>query len=258
MKAIRAIVPAAGKGSRLQKISGDIPKAMFPVRNRPMLEFVLENISFIDEKNIYIVVGCGKEKIIEYFGDRYHYIEQKQQLGTGHAVMECTDAFAGFDGSVLIAFGDMPLFRYDELYEMCRLHEEGGADCTLMTAKNEDLTLWARVIRDENGRFSRIVEGKDCTPEQATIKELFSGIMVFNSRSLFEILPKVGCANIQKEYYITEVPELMVKHGMKVETYFTSDGDDLRGINTPEDMEICDRILGERLAQKKLSTLQTV
>jgi len=250
MKAIRAIIPAAGKGSRLQKISGDLPKAMFPVRNKPMLEFVLENISFIEEKETYIVVGYAKEKILEHFGDRYHYVEQKQQLGTGHAVMECAAHFVDFEGSVLVAFGDMPLFRREEMEEMCRQHQECGADCTMMTAENDSLKLWARVIRDENGRFARIVEGKDCTPEQATIKELFSGVMVFNSKSLFGLLPELGCANVQKEYYITEVPELMVKHGMKVETYFIKDGDDLRGINTPEDLEMCERILTKRLAEK--------
>ena len=250
MKSIRAIVPAAGKGSRLQKISGDIPKAMFKVVNRPMLEFVLDNISFIDDSNIYIVVGCGKEQIIEHFGNRYNYVEQTQQLGTGHAVMVCADDFADFDGSVLITFGDMPLFRREELLDMCRLHEESAAACTLMTAENESLKLWARVLRDESGKFSRIVEGKDCTPEQAKIKELFSGVIVFDSKALFRILPEVGCANVQKEYYITEVPELMAKHGMKVETYFIKDGDDLRGINTPEDLEICERILEERMTVK--------
>lgn len=248
MKEIRAIIPAAGKGSRLQKISGDLPKAMFRVANQPMLEIVLENISFIDKKNTYIVVGCGKEKIIEYFGDSYNYVEQKQQLGTGHAVMECSEAFRDFDGTVLVTFGDMPLFRRDEFYKMCRQHQENGADCTLMTAENPALTMWARVERDEKGEFAAIVEGKDCTPEQAKIKELFSGVMVFNSRSLFEVLPTVGCANVQKEYYVTEVPELMVKRGMKVQTYFTPDGDDLRGINTPEDLEECEKILKERFA----------
>ena len=250
MKSIRAIIPAAGKGSRLQKISGDLPKAMFSVGNKPMIDYVLENISFIDKKDIYIVVGYGKEKIFDHLGDNYCYIEQKQQLGTGHAVMECAKEFENFDGSVLITFGDMPLFRREEMDAMCQQHSECGADCTLMTAENSSLKSWARVIRDENGHFSRIVEGKDCTPEQATIKELFSGVMVFNSKSLFEILPKIGCSNVQKEYYVTEVPELMVKSGMKVDTYFTKDGDDLRGINTPEDLEICERILENRFILK--------
>ncbi len=248
MKEIRAIVPAAGKGKRLQKISGDLPKAMFRVNGRPMLEVVLENLNFIEPKNVYIVVGYGKEKIMEYFGDSYCYTEQKEQLGTGHAVMTCAEAFRDFDGTVLITFGDMPLFRREEMYKMCMQHQENNADCTLMTAENPDLELWARVVRDEKGNFSAIVEGKDCTPEQAQIKELFSGAMAFNSKSLFEILPTVGCANVQQEYYVTEVPELMVKHGMKVETYFTKDGDDLRGINTPEDLEACEKILLSRYA----------
>jgi len=248
MKSFRAIVPAAGKGSRLKKVSGDLPKAMFPVIERPMLEYVLENISFIDENETYIIVGYGKEKIMDHFGDRYQYVEQKQQLGTGHAVAECTEAFLGFDGNVLITFGDMPLFRREEMKEICRQHAENGADCTLMVAENPRLTMWARVVRDEKGCFSAIVEGKDCSPEQAKIKELFSGVMVFNSKSLFEVLPEVGCSNAQKEYYLTEVPELMVKRGMKVDTYLIKDGDDLRGINTPEDFDICESILKERIA----------
>lgn len=248
MKSIRAIVPAAGKGKRLQKVSGDMPKAMFRVCGRPMLEVVLENLNFVEPKDVYIVVGYGKEKIMEHFGDGYSYTEQTQQLGTGHAVMTCAEAFKDFDGTVLITFGDMPLFRREEMYRMCLQHQQNNADCTLMTAENPDLRLWARVVRDEKGNFSAIVEGKDCTPEQAQIKELFSGVMVFNSKSLFEILPTVGCANVQQEYYVTEVPELMVKHGMKVETYFTKDGDDLRGINTPEDLEACEKILLSRYA----------
>ena len=248
MENIRAIVPAAGKGKRLQAISGDLPKAMFCVNGKPMLELVMENISFIKPQDVYVVVGCGKEKIMEHFGSKCNYVEQKQQLGTGHAVMECAPAFEGFDGSVLITFGDMPLFRQEEMLKMCMQHQENGADCTLMTAQNPELKLWARIVRDSDGNFEAIVEGKDCTEEQAKIKELFSGVMVFNSKSLFSVLPQMGCNNVQNEYYVTEVPELMRKQGMKVQTYFTADGNDLRGINTPEDLEACEIILKQRYA----------
>ena len=247
MEPIRAIIPAAGKGKRLQKVSGDIPKAMVKVCGRSMLEVVLENISFVDNSDIYIVVGCGKEAILERFGSAYNYVEQKEQLGTGHAVMVCEEHFKDFDGNVLVTFGDMPLFRREEFLKMLAIHEESGADCTLMTAENPRLTMWARVVRDESGRFSAIVEGKDCTEEEAKIKELFSGVMIFKSASLFKMLPKVGCKNVQKEYYLTEVPELMVKEGMKVETYMTLDGEDLHGINTPEDLTLCESILEKRL-----------
>lgn len=246
MENLRAIIPAAGQGKRLQAVSGDMAKAMFRVGGRPMLEIVLENTGFIAPADTYIVVGYAKEQILAHFGDTYRYTEQTQQLGTGHAVMTCAEAFKDFDGDVLVTFGDMPLFRRSEMEKMCVLHRESGADCTLMTAENPELKMWARVTRDENGKFAAIVEGKDCTPEQAQIKELFSGVMVFNSRSLFKILPQVGCENVQKEYYLTQVPELMTRQGMKVETYFTADGDDLRGINTPEDLTACEKILQAR------------
>ena len=153
-----------------------------------------------------------------------------------------------FDGTVVITFGDMPRFRRSEFYKMCRQHEENGAACTLMTAENPELKLWARVLRDEEGKFSAIIEGKDCNEEQAKIKELFAGVLVFDSKELFKILPELGCSNVQHEYYVTEVPEMMVKRGLKVDTYFTADGDDLRGINTPEDLEICEKILMKRHA----------
>lgn len=247
MEKMRAIIPAAGKGTRLQSISGNLPKAMFKVNGQPMLEVVLENTSFVDAENTYIVVGYEKEKILDYFQDRYHYVEQTEQLGTGHAVMVCADEFKDFDGNVLVTFGDMPLFSKGEMERMCRQHIDNQADCTLMTTENSDLKLWARILRDADGRFAAIVEGKDCTPEQAKIKELFSGVMVFNSQALFEILPLVGCKNAQKEYYLTEVPELMVREGLKVDTYFTQDGDSLRGVNTPEDLVICEQILRQRM-----------
>jgi bifunctional UDP-N-acetylglucosamine pyrophosphorylase/glucosamine-1-phosphate N-acetyltransferase len=124
----------------------------------------------------------------------------------------------------------MPLFRRDAMEEMCKAHEAIGADCTIMTAENPDLKLWARIVRDCDGNFASIVEGKDCTPEQEKIKELFSGVMVFNSKSLFEVLPTIGRSNVQNEYYLTEVPQLMAKRGMKVETFMIEDGKDLCGV----------------------------
>ena len=246
MSAMRVIIPAAGKGKRLQPLSGDLPKAMFRVAGKPMLETVLENTGFIADQDTYIVVGYGKEEIIRYFGDRYHYAEQKEQLGTGHAVMSCAEDFKDFKGTVLVTFGDMPLFRRSDMEAMCRQHAETGASCTLMTAENPELTMWARIVRNQEGDFAAIVEGKDCTPEQAQIKELFSGVLVFDSKALFEALPQLTCANAQKEYYLTQVPELMVQKGLKVGTYMIADGNDLRGINTPEDFEICEKLLKNR------------
>ena len=244
---IRAIVPAAGKGSRLSTDTRDAPKAMRLCAGRPLLETVLSNLTFVRPEDTYIVVGYKKEAITDYFGNRDRYVEQTEQLGTGHAVMVCAAQFGDFDGTVLVTFGDMPLFRGSDMLAMCEQHIKNGADCTMMTAENPDLTLWARVVRDGAGRFAAIVEGKDCTPEQAKLRELFAGVLVFNSRSLFQSLPLVRTNNMQHEYYLTEVPELMVKRGMRVDTFHIADGEDLRGVNTPEDLATCERILTRRL-----------
>ncbi len=242
--AIRAIVPSAGKGSRLGTTEADAPKVMRLCSGKPLLETVLSQLGFCE--SVTVVVGYKKEQVMAYFGDQVSYVEQKEQLGTGHAVLVCADAFRDFDGTVLVTFGDMPLFRRESMEALCRFHEESGAACTLMTAENPELTMWARIVRDGAGDFAAIVEGKDCTPEQAEIKELFAGVIAFDSRKLFEILPEVKTNNVQHEYYLTEVPELMRARGLKVETFMTDDGEDLFGVNTPEDLIRCESIMKKR------------
>ena len=249
---LRAIVPAAGKGTRLHTTENDAPKVMRLCGGVPLLETVLKSLDFVKPSDTYVVVGYKKDDVIGYFGSGYHYVEQKEQLGTGHAVMVCEEDFRDFDGTVLVTFGDMPLFRGPDMKAMCEQHERDGADCTLMTAENPDLALWARVVRGSDGRFRAIVEGKDCTPEEAKIKELFAGVLVFNAKSLFAMLPKIRTNNVQHEYYLTEVPELMVKEGLKVETFHIADGNDLRGVNTPEDLALCEAELLKRKANLSL------
>lgn len=243
---MRVIVPAAGKGSRLHSAEADLPKVLHRACGKPLLETVLEQLDFISNDDTYIVVGFQKEKVMAYFGEKYHYVEQEKQLGTANAVSVCEPWFKNYDGTVLVTFGDMPLFRREMMDAMCRHHEATGAACTLMTAENPELTFWARIVRDEEGKFASIVEAKDCSDEQKQIKELFSGVLAFDSKELFRILPEVGTNNVQGEYYLTEVPEIMARKGMKIETFMTDDGDDLRGVNTREDLVICEEIMRKR------------
>ena len=243
---MRVIIPSAGKGRRLGTRDGEPPKVLHRVCGRPLLEIVLSQVDFIPDEDIYIVVGYQKEKVMQAFGSRYHYVEQNEQLGTGHAVRMCEPWFRDYDGTVLVTFGDMPLFRREILKKICAFHEARQADCTLLTAENPALPYWARIVRDETGRFARIVEAKDCTPEEKNIRELFSGVLVFNSRSLFRFLPEIGNSNAQGEYYLTEVPELMARRGLRVETLMDDDGDDLRGVNTQEDLAWVEQVMRQR------------
>lgn len=243
---MRVIIPSAGKGRRLGTRDGEPPKVLHRVCGRPLLEIVLSQVDFIPDEDIYIVVGYQKEKVMQAFGSRYHYVEQNEQLGTGHAVRMCEPWFRDYDGTVLVTFGDMPLFRREILKKICAFHEARQADCTLLTAENPALPYWARIVRDETGHFSRIAEAKDCTAEEKNIRELFSGVLVFNSCSLFRFLPEIGNSNAQGEYYLTEVPELMARRGLRVETLMDDDGDDLRGVNTQEDLAWVEQVMRQR------------
>ena len=245
---MRVIIPAAGKGTRLSSSPDAPPKALFRVCGRPLLDIVLEQTDFISPEDTWIVVGYKGEEIVSRFGDCYHYAWQRQQLGTGHAVAQCAKAFHGYDGVVLVTFGDMPLFRRESMREMCRLVEAERAACVLLTADTDQFPLWARILRDDGGGFARIVEGKDCTPEQSRITELFAGVLAFDSKLLFEYLPRLDANNVQHEYYLTEVPELMARDGLKVITHPTDDPDDLRGVNTLADVAVCAEILQSRLS----------
>lgn len=243
---LKVIIPAAGKGSRLSSSPDAPPKALFRLLGRSLIDIVLEQTSFVEPENTCIIVGYKGDMVREHCGPKYKYAEQREQLGTGHAVMQCKEFLRDFNGTVIVTFGDMPLFRGTIMQAMAKHHENTNAACTLLTAVNPSLTLWARIFRDEQRRFVSIVEGKDCTPEQMRIQELFAGVLVFDAQRLLEYLPKLSSNNVQHEYYLTEIPELMAKDGLLVETYPTDDPDDLCGINRPEDVPVCENIVKKR------------
>lgn len=245
---MRAILLAAGKGTRLHSAQHDCPKVMHKACGKTLLEIALELVGFIEKKDTFIVVGYKKEQIINFFGDEFNYIEQLEQNGTGHAVACCAEAFKGYKGSVIVTYGDMPLYRRESLEALVKAHEASGAACTVMTAVNPELRSYGRITRDSSGRFTGIVEAKDCTKEQYEISELNSGVAVFDSEALFDILPKLKNNNNQNEYYLTDVPALMLVDGYRVDLFPILDGDEIRGVNTPEELAEAEKIILARMA----------
>ncbi len=243
---IKSVILAAGKGTRLHSAEHDCPKVMHKVCGRPLLDIALSLVDFIEKKDITIVVGYKKEDIISYFGNEYNYVEQTEQKGTGHAVMQTADCFKDFDGDVLVTYGDMPLYRKESLKNLCEQHEKSGAACTVMSAISDKLKSYGRIIKDENGNFKGIVEAKDCTPEQYAITEVNSGVAIFDSKALFESLPKLQSNNNQNEFYLTDVPLIMMKDGRKVDLFPINDGEEVMGVNTPEELTMCEEILKNR------------
>ena len=240
---MKAIILAAGKGKRLLSETMNMPKVLRLAAGKPLIGHVLSNIDFIDDKDIVIVAGYKREMVFETLGDKYVYAVQEEQKGTGHAVMMAKDAFEGYTDDVIVLYGDMPLFKKETYKNLIKAHQQSGADCTILTAITDDKLAYGRIIR-ENGEVADIVEDKDCTPEQKEIKELNVGVYVFKADVLFSNLDKIKNNNAQGEYYLTDVPKILIGEGKKIASYSTTDSTEILGVNTPEDLELCEKVLG--------------
>ncbi len=243
---LKVIVLAAGKGSRLQSEQFDLPKVLRQAAGRPLLAWVADNLSFADPADVIMVVGFQADKVKDAMGGAYQYVLQTRQLGTGHAVMAAADALSDYDGDVLVVYGDMPLFESRTYTDLITLHQRSDADCTMLTAHTETLLSYGRILRDESGCFSGIVEQKDCTPEQLAIREVNPGVYIFRARHLFSMLGKLSNDNQQGEYYLTDVPKIMQSAGLKLATHRIEDEQQILGVNTEEDLAFCTSVLEQR------------
>lgn len=240
---MKAIVLGAGKGKRLLSEQHDMPKVMRMANGKPLLQYVLDRLNFIEQKDTAIVVGYKKEAVLENIQGEYQFAVQDEQLGTGHAVRMAESCFAGCSDDVLVCYGDMPLVTQKTYQGIVEEHKKSGADCTVLTAISDASLAYGRVIRDENGNFMEVVEQKDCTEEQKKIKELNVGIYVFKCDLLFSYLKQLKNSNAQGEYYLTDVPKLMLEEGRKISIFSISGDTEIFGVNTPEDLEFCEQAL---------------
>ena len=242
MSNLKAVVLAAGKGKRIATEGIDLPKVMRLALGKPLLGYVLDELSFLDKKDIVIVVGYKRETVTAGFPD-YNFAIQTEQLGTGHAVMSAREFLEGFDGDVLVCYGDMPLLSRDTYTALARVHADEKADCTILTGTTDLDLPYGRIVRDENGGFVTVVEDRDCTPEQKKIDELNIGVYVFKAPALLSSLSELRTDNAQGEYYLTDVPAIIQKKGGKISLCKRSLGCELIGINTVEQLEMAEGFL---------------
>ena len=242
---IKAVVLAAGKGTRLQQEGITLPKVMRRAAGRPLLDYVLESLDFLPREDIVLVVGYRKEDVLAAYPG-YPAAEQSPQLGTGHAVQCALPLLEGFGGDVLVCCGDMPLMRRETYESLMRTHREEGNWCTLLSGHSEEELPYGRVVRDGAGRFQRIVEDRDCTPEEKAIRELNTGVYLFRADPLRECLSQLRCDNAQGEYYITDVPALMLARGGTVGVCDRCTPEEMLGVNTPAQLAQVEELLSRR------------
>lgn len=238
----KAIVLAAGKGTRLQTEGITLPKVMREANGKPLLHYVLQNLSFLRKEDIVLVVGYHREDVLRCYGDYPHAV-QEPQLGTGHAVSVARDYFAEYDGPVLICYGDMPLLRRSTYENLLAAHQRQGNACTLLTGTCNMNLPYGRILRGEAGEFLGVVEDRDCTAEQKAIRELNVGVYVFDSKKLFRALGQLKNNNAQKEYYLTDVPAILRAQGDRVDACLACEGAELIGVNTLEQLRMVESVL---------------
>lgn len=246
-----AIILAAGKGTRM---NSPYPKVLFKLCGRPLLEWVVKTVQAAGIKRVIVVVGSYKEeviKVVERLGAEW--VEQAQQLGTGHALKVASTLLQGSDGDVLVLCGDTPLVRTETLGNLSRYHRETQAEVTLLTTYPEDPTGYGRVIRDEQGRITRIVEEVDLTEEEKETKEVNAGIYCFKVGSLSKVLEGLTTENKKGEYYLTQVVELLNNGGGKVEAMPVTNARELSGINSQADLARLSHIAYEETLRRLIN-----
>jgi UDP-N-acetylglucosamine diphosphorylase/glucosamine-1-phosphate N-acetyltransferase len=241
-KELKAIVLAAGKGTRLQTEGNTLPKVMRIAAGKPLLSHVLGALDFIKSQDCVIVVGYKKDYVTEAFPD-YVFAEQTEQLGTGHAVMAAFSQLADYDGSLLVCCGDMPLIRQETYLALVKEHEEKGNSCTILSGTSEVYLPYGRIVRDEKGDFIGMVEEKDASEKQKEIKELNSGVYVFDAKALSQVLSMLKSDNAQGEYYLTDAPLLLKNKGYKVGVLSRRLGHEIIGVNTIEQLREVEELL---------------
>ncbi|MCL5126749.1 MAG: NTP transferase domain-containing protein, partial [Deltaproteobacteria bacterium] len=200
MKQYGAVILAAGKGTRMKS---SYCKVLHPVCGRPMLAYVLDAVRSLNVNRVGIVIGHQAEEILSRFDSvDLNFVKQEPQLGTGHAVKQCSGLFRNFDGHLLIICGDTPLIKVETLADFIRFHDEASSMISVLTTELANPFGYGRIVRDKNDHVAKIVEERDADKFQRTMREINTGIYMVESNLLFSLLDKVKADNSQKEYYL--------------------------------------------------------
>ncbi|MFZ2589434.1 bifunctional UDP-N-acetylglucosamine diphosphorylase/glucosamine-1-phosphate N-acetyltransferase GlmU [Paucilactobacillus nenjiangensis] len=228
MKTKNAIILAAGKGTRMKS---KLYKVLHQVAGKAMVDHVLTQLEANHMDNIVTVVGFGAENVEQALGERTKYAVQKQQLGTGHAVMQAADLLSDLDGQTLVISGDTPLFKAATLQKLVDYHTAKKASATVLTSIAPDPTGYGRLVRNDIGIVEKVVEQKDATPEEQAIDDINTGVYCIDNKTLFDALKLLSNDNAQGEYYLTDVIGILKKRGDIVAAYRMADFDESMGVN---------------------------
>ncbi len=225
-----AVILAAGLGKRMKSSK---PKVAFEICGWPMVRHVAESVRECGIARSVVVVGHGREAVEKCLAEvaGVSFALQAEQRGTGDAVRAAMPALADFTGDVVVLCGDVPLIRAATIARLLEAHRHAQATCTILSVTLDDGGAYGRIVRDDAGQFVAIREAKDASADERRIGEINSGIYAFDAKALRETLPRIGNANAQGEYYLTDVPGLLAASGRGVQAVSLASEDEVLGVN---------------------------
>ncbi len=237
------VILAAGQGTRMRS---DLPKVLHPLGGRPLLAHVIESARQLDAADIHVVIGHGADRVRSEFADAgVDWVMQERQLGTGHAVTQAMPAIP--DGNtVLVMYGDVPLVRKDTLEPLCAIAAQGFV--ALLTAELEVPTGYGRILHNADGSICGIVEEKDASPAERSIREINTGFIAAPATKLRRWVDALDNSNAQGEFYLTDIVVRAVNDGVSVRGFTTDSIEEVMGINDRAQLAVQERCLQRRRA----------
>lgn len=234
---IQAVVLAAGMGSRMES---DLHKVLHELAGKPMLTHVLDNLKELNVRNTVVIVGAGREQILDAFPHLTTVI-QDEQLGTGHAVLMAKELMAEFNGITLVLYGDVPLVSSKTMQVLCE-KVQSNTCLSVLGFRPEDTLAYGRLVTDENGQLECIVEHAEANDIERKVGFCNSGILAGKSDVLFDLLDKITNDNSKGEYYLTDVVGLAREAGYQVATA-EADPLEVTGVNSKAELAALNRLL---------------
>jgi bifunctional UDP-N-acetylglucosamine pyrophosphorylase/glucosamine-1-phosphate N-acetyltransferase len=251
-KLLNILIMAAGLGTRMKSKRA---KVLHEVGGTPLIGHISRTAKALDPRQIIVVVGYQAEEVekaaLAEVGDLAGFVIQEKQRGTGDAVESARSVLEDSGSLVLAINGDVPMIKAETLRKLIEHHERTNATCSFLSVHLENPTGYGRVIRDQNDNFQKIVEQRDTTEEERRVKEINAGVYCFDASHLYRALRKIEPANDQGEYYLTDVPEIILKDGGTVTVYQHNDPREVSGINTRAELAEFENII-RRGAIRKL------
>ena len=238
---LQVVVLCAGKGTRMKS---EKSKVMHEIMGKPMIEYVYEIAKEVSDKKPIFIVGHAKEQIESYFKDKVEYVHQDEQLGTGHAVILAEKKINEND-DVLILYGDTPLIQASTIKKLIE-DKKDDTPVTILTSMVDNPFGYGRIVKDINGDFVKIVEQKDTNDEEKLIREINSGMSYISGKLIKENINKITNNNNQKEYYLTDLFEILKNNGNKISTFFIEQ-DEIMGVNSRTQLEDARKVMSKRI-----------